>query len=54
MLPSTGANLNDLLAKDNNNMNKLVETVIRWYSDEIGLNTDIKKINNSVQLREET
>ena len=50
---SSGASLNDLLAKSKNNMNKLVDIVIRWYSHEIGFHTDIKKMYNSVQLKEE-
>ena len=39
--------------KGKNNMNKLLEIVIRWYSHEIGFNTDIKKMYNSLQLKEE-
>ena len=34
-------------------MSKLVEIVIRWYCHEIGFNTDIKKMYNSLQLKEE-
>ena len=45
---SSGTSLNDLLAKGKNNMNKLVEIVIRWYSHEIWFHTDIKKMYNSV------
>ena len=41
---SSGAILNDLLAKGKNDLNKLVEIVIRWYSHKIGFHTDIKKI----------
>ena len=48
---SPGTSFNDLLAKDNSNINKLVEIVIRWYSHEIEFHPDIKK--NSVQLKEE-
>ena len=34
-------------------MNKLVEIAIRWYSHEIGFQTDIKKMHNSVLLKAE-
>ena len=34
-------------------MNKLVEIVIRWSTHKIGFQTDIKKMYNTVQLREE-
>ena len=50
---SSGTSLNDLLAKGKNDMNKLVEIVIRWYSHEIWFHTDIKKMYNSVQLEAE-
>ena len=48
---SPGASLNDILAKSKSNMNKLVE--IRWYSHEIGFHIYIKKMYDSVQLKEE-
>ena len=50
---SSGVSLNDILAKGKNNMNKLVEIVIRWSSQKAVFHTDIKKMYNSVQLREE-
>ena len=50
---SSGVSLNDILAKGKNNMNKLVEIVIRWSSHKAAFHTDIKKMYNSVQLREE-
>ena len=50
---SSGASLNDLHAKGKNNMNKLAEIVIRWYSRKIGFHTDIKKMYNSVPLKAE-
>lgn len=34
-------------------MNKLVEIVIRWSKHRIGFHTDIKKMYNTVQLRQE-
>ena len=49
----TGASLNDILAKGKNNMNKLVEIVIRWSSHKAAFHTDIKKMYNSVHLMEE-
>ena len=39
----SGTNLNDILAKGKNNMNKLVEIVIRWSKHRIGFRTDIKR-----------
>ena len=49
----SGRSLNDILAKGKNNMNKLVEIVIRWSKHRIGFHTDIKKMYNKVQLRQE-
>ena len=34
-------------------MNKLVGIVIRWSKHKVGFHTDVKKINNTIQLREE-
>ena len=34
-------------------MNKLVEILIRWSKHRIGFHTDIKKMYNTVQLRQE-
>ena len=44
----SGWSLNDILAKGKNNMNKLVQIVIRWSIHKIGCHTDIKKMYNSV------
>ena len=49
----SGWSLNDILAKGENNMNKLVEIVIRWSIHKIGYHTDIKKMYNSVKLVED-
>ena len=49
---ASGTSLNDILAKGKNNMNKLVEIVIRWSTHKIGFHTDVKKMYNTVQLRE--
>ena len=50
---ASGVSLNDILAKGKNNMNKFVEIIIRWSSHNTAFHTDIKKMYNSVQLREE-
>ena len=50
---ASGTSLNDILAKGKNNTNKLVEIVIRWSKHRIGFHTDIKKMYNTVQLRQE-
>ena len=49
----SGISLNDILAKGKNNMNKLVEIVIQWSKHKVGFHTDVKKMYNTVQLREE-
>jgi len=52
--PTSSKNcLNDIVAKGQNNMNKLVEILIRWMTHKIGLHTDISKMYNSVKLHEE-
>ena len=50
---ASGTSLSDILAKGKNNMNKLVEIVICWSTHKIGFHTDVKKMYNTVQLREE-
>ena len=45
--------LNDILPKGRNNMNKLVEILIRWRSHRFAFHTDVQKMYNSVQLVEE-
>ena len=49
----SGVSLNDILAKGKNNMHKLVEIVIRWSKHKVGFHTNIKKMYNTVQRREE-
>ena len=49
---SSGFSLNDILAKGRNNMNKLVEIVIRWYTHKFAFHTDVQKMYNSVKLQE--
>ena len=45
--------LNDILAKGKNNMNKLVEIILRWRTHQFGFHSDVAKMYNTVQLREE-
>ena len=49
---ASGTSLNDILAKRKNDMNELVEIVICWSTHKIGFYTDVKKMYNTVQLRE--
>ena len=43
----------DILAKERNNMNKLLELVIRWYIHKVAFDTDIQKMYNSIKLHEQ-
>ena len=45
-----GYSLNDILAKGNNSLNKLVEILIRWTTHKVAFHTDIQKMYNTVQL----
>ena len=45
--------LNDILAKRENSMSKLVEIVICWSIHRLGIHTDIKNMYNSVKLVED-
>ena len=47
---STGFSLNDIIAKGRNNMNKLVEIVLRWCINKVAFHTDIQKMYNSIKL----
>ena len=42
--------LNDLLAKGTNNMNKLIEILIRWSVHRVAFHTDIQKMYNAIRL----
>ena len=42
-----------MLAQGKNNMDKLVKIVIRWSTHKTGFHTDVTKMYNTVQLREE-
>ena len=50
---SSGYSLNRILAKGRNSMNKLVEIMIRWYSQKVGFHTDVKKMYNTIKLKQE-
>ena len=50
---SSGYSLNDLLPKGTNNMNNLVEILIRWMIKQYAYHTDVRKMYNSVNLRKE-
>ena len=47
---TSGYSLNSRLAKGRNNMNKLVEILIRWSSHRFGFHVDIRKMQNTVNL----
>lgn len=53
MPTDTGLILNDILAKGKNNMNLLVEILIRWRTHAYAFHSDVQKMYNTVQLREE-
>ena len=46
----SGFSLNDLLAKGQNNLNRLQEILIRWSSHKVAFTTDVKKMYNTVKL----
>ena len=52
-ITNTGHSLNDIIAKGRNNMNKLVEIVLRSMTHEVAYHTDIQKMYNSIKLRQE-
>ena len=49
----SGYSLNSILAKGRNNMNKLVEILIRWTTHRFAFHTDIRKMYNTVKLDEQ-
>ena len=53
MPTSSQISLNDILAKGRNNMNKLVEIIIRWRIHQFAFHTDVQKMYNAVQLLDE-
>ena len=52
-ITNTGYSLNDVIAKGRNNMNKLVEIVLRWMTHLITFHTEIQAMYNSIKLRQE-
>ena len=50
MQPSEGSAINDILAKGANNMNNLVEILLRWFVKKFAYHTDISKCYNGVKL----
>ncbi|MCH2406210.1 MAG: hypothetical protein MK200_08470, partial [Nitrosopumilus sp.] len=50
---SSSYSLNDILPKGRNNMNKLLEIVIRWMAHKHAFHTDVQKMYNTVKLIEE-
>ncbi|XP_066933763.1 uncharacterized protein [Clytia hemisphaerica] len=50
---SSGVSLNDILAKGQNNYNKLQNLLIRWSTHLIGIHTDIRKMYNTINLHQE-
>ena len=50
---SSGVSLNDILAKGQNNYNKLQHLLIRWSTHPIGIHTDIRKMYNTINLHQE-
>ena len=52
-ITNTGYSLNDVIAKVRNNMNKLLEIVLRWMTHQVAFHTDIQKMYNSIKLRQE-
>ena len=49
----SGYSLNDLLPKGTNNMNNLIEIIIRWTVHVFGYHTDVRKMYNSVSMNKE-
>ena len=49
---ASGYSLNDLLAKGSNNMNKLIQIMVRWLVYACAFVTDVQKMYNTVKLAE--
>ena len=49
----SGKSLNDILAKGKNNMNLLVEIIIRWRTHAFGFHSDVQKMYNTILLQED-
>ena len=50
---STGYAINDILAKGINNMNSLLEIILRWFTQVVVFHTDVSKMYNTIRLHEE-
>ena len=50
---ASGNSLNDLLPKGTNNMNNLLEILLRWSIQIYGYHTDIRKMYNSVRMNKD-
>ena len=50
---SSGYSLNSILANGRNNMNKLVDIMIRWLLHKFAYHTDIQNMYNTIRLAEE-
>ncbi len=49
----SGYSLNDILPKGSNNMNNLIQILLRWTIKRFGYHTDVRKMYNSVELHKE-
>ena len=49
----SGYSLNDILPKGTNNMNNLVEILLRWFIKAYGYHTDVRKMYNSVRMNKQ-
>ena len=50
---SSGFSLNNIIAKGRNNMNKLIEIIIRWSCRKFAYHTDVQKMYNTIKLVED-
>ena len=50
---TSGYSINDILAKERNNLNKLQEILIRWLTYKVGFHSDVQKMYNCVKLHED-
>ena len=50
---ASGYSLNDILPKGTNNLNNLVEIILRWKIKKFGYHTDVRKMYNSVQMNKD-
>ena len=52
-IENTRYSLNDVIAKGRNNINELVEIVLRWMKHQFAFHTDIQNMYSSIKLRQE-